>query len=62
MTLLEYYGPMFEVLHPEGCTCPSPQELEFERWESCGVIMVRVSNRCAFCGLEVHGRWRKLIE
>lgn len=64
MTLLELYGPQFEVVH-KVCTCPSPRM-------SIGSHNWRLSNRyiptkeddygydswhrCFTCGLEIHAR------
>ena len=53
-TLLDFFGPQFEVDHPEGCTCPPPQllQVEYSSFNFYGII----NQRCSFCGLKIHAR------
>lgn len=61
-TLLDYYGPMFEAYHAEGCTCPTPQRLQVDTVsedfyrDGSRVTFRRVRNRCSVCGLIIHAR------
>jgi hypothetical protein len=44
MSLADFYGPEFEIYHPEGCECPFPVDYDIHK------------NCCAWCGLVVHAR------
>lgn len=52
-TLLDFYGPLFEVEHPEGCSCPQPNiPLIIDLGNDC----YRVSDKCSICGLAIHAK------
>lgn len=52
MTLLDYYGPEFEMVHGK-CTCPLPIQPIVEQVSEGHFY---VTNRCDICGLEYHAQ------
>jgi hypothetical protein len=63
MTLLDFYGEIFESEHPEGCTCKMPISYQYTRRfnKYTDKIETTITNRCSECGLELkHAQWLSL--
>ncbi len=50
LTLLDYYGPLFEAYHTEGCTCNLPIAVIISLNKNTKLV----TNRCNKCGLVIH--------